>query len=278
MMLTPDELIAYCARIGLTQPLLPDLATLRAIHAAHCAAIPFENVDVQLGLAPSLDPAAIYAKLVTRQRGGWCYELNGLLARALAAIGFRVRRVCAGVVRDDLGTTLMGSHLALVVTLDQQWLVDTGFGSWIGAPVPLEPGTLPLVPWPVTVTKLPGGDWQLSAELRNRTMAYRFSDGPADEALMAQMCAWQAHHGDSIFVQNLVAQRRIGDTDLGLRGRVLLTTDANGRTERLLTDADDLVATLRDGFGLDVPDAALVWPAVVARHAMLFPDQDIPTT
>ena len=274
----PDELAAYCARIGLAQPLMPDLATLHAIHAAHCAAIPFENLDVQLGLAPSLDPDAIFAKLVTHKRGGWCYEVNGLLARALTAIGYRVRRICAGVVRDDLGRVLHGSHLALRVDLDEPWLIDTGFGSWIGAPIPLRPGTLPLKPWPITMSRLPDGAWHLRAELRNRTMAYQFADAPADEALMAQMCTWQAHSGDSIFVQNLVAQRRIGETDLGLRGRVLLKTDADGRTERLLTDADDLVTTLRESFGLDVPAIVQIWPAVVARHAALFPDQEYPTT
>jgi len=277
-MLSADELTAYCARIALDQPLAPDIETLHAIHAAHCAAITFENLDVQMGLAPSLDPAAIFAKLVTRRRGGWCYETNGLLARALGTIGFDVTRICAGVVREDLGRVLMGSHLALLVTLDEPWVVDVGFGSWIGAPVPLKPGKMALKPWPVTVEQRPDGIWHLSAELRNRTMAYIFGDGPGDEALLTQMCSWQTRDSDSIFVQNLIAQRRIGDTDLSLRGRVLLVTDATGRTERLLTDADDLVTTLHEGFGLDVPAAAQLWPAVVARHAALFPDQDMPTT
>jgi N-hydroxyarylamine O-acetyltransferase len=38
----------------------------------------------------------------------------------------------------------------------------------------------------------------------------------------------------------------------------------------LLHSADELLATLRDHFGLDVPEAASLWPKVVARHEALF--------
>jgi hypothetical protein len=36
--------------------------------------------------------------------------------------------------------------------------------------------------------------------------------------------------------------------------------------ERLLGSAGELVATLRDVFGLNVPEVADLWPKVVARH------------
>lgn len=72
--LSPAELTAYRERIGQVGALAPDLATLRALHAAHISAIPFENLDVQFGRRPSRDPDAIFAKLVTARRGGWCYE------------------------------------------------------------------------------------------------------------------------------------------------------------------------------------------------------------
>jgi hypothetical protein len=34
----------------------------------------------------------------------------------------------------------------------------------------------------------------------------------------------------------------------------------------LIRNADDLVVTLRDIFALDIPEAAALWPKVVARH------------
>ena len=268
--MTGAELAAYCARISYAGPLRADVATLHALHAAHVAAIPFENCDVQLGLVPSLDPQAIFDKLVARRRGGWCYEHNGLLGRALSAIGFPVMRLAAGVVRAN-GLPQAGSHLALKVMADGPWLVDGGFGSWIAAPIPLRPGALDLRPWPLRLDRMGSGEWRL--ERGGATpMAYHFADAPADEALLAELCRWQAVEPASVFVQTLVAQRLDGETDWTLRGRVLTRTDAQGEQTRLLADADDLVATLRERFGLDVPEIISAWSAICTRHAALFSD------
>ena len=72
------------------------------------------------------------------------------------------------------------------------------------------------------------------------------------------------------FVVNLVAQRRAGDRHLTLRGKVLSETGPEGSTRHELTDAEDLVATLREKFALDLPQIASRWPAIVARHAAVF--------
>jgi N-hydroxyarylamine O-acetyltransferase len=38
---------------------------------------------------------------VVRRRGGFCYELNGLFAALLRALGFQVAMLSAGVARAD---------------------------------------------------------------------------------------------------------------------------------------------------------------------------------
>ena len=38
------------------------------------------------------------------------------------------------------------------------------------------------------------------------------------------------------------------------------------RDERIIASADEMVAVLKDDFTLDVPEAATLWPRVVARH------------
>ena len=77
------ELSAYLHRIGFDGRVRPDLATLRAIHRAHQYAIPFENLDVQLHRPVVLDVEANYDKIVHQRRGGWCYEMNGVMGWAL---------------------------------------------------------------------------------------------------------------------------------------------------------------------------------------------------
>jgi N-hydroxyarylamine O-acetyltransferase len=71
-------------------------------------------------------------------------------------------------------------------------------------------------------------------------------------------------------VQNLVAQRRAGDSHASLRGRVLTLSSGDGYEEFLVEDAETLVDTLRTRFDLDVPEIAAHWPAICERHEALF--------
>ena len=60
------DLDAYLRRIGLKGKPAADLAGLRALHFAHASTIPFENLDIQMGLPIRLDLASLQAKLVRR--------------------------------------------------------------------------------------------------------------------------------------------------------------------------------------------------------------------
>jgi len=52
--------------------------------------VPFEKLDIHLGLAIKLDEEHLFEKIVTQRRGGFCYELNGLFAWMLRGLGFQV--------------------------------------------------------------------------------------------------------------------------------------------------------------------------------------------
>jgi len=94
--LSLQQLDRYVARIGYRGPRDPTLGTLRALHRAHLLAIPYENLDIHLGRQLTLDPEAMFTKLVDERRGGWCYEMNGLLGRVLETLGFDVHKVVSG--------------------------------------------------------------------------------------------------------------------------------------------------------------------------------------
>src|SRR3954471_15025485 len=102
------DLKAYFGRIGYVGEPRVDLATLRALHRAHLLAIPYENLDVQLGRPLTTDPAAAYDKIVRRRRGGWCYEMNGLFGWALETVGFSVMRMAGGAMRELRGDMAVG--------------------------------------------------------------------------------------------------------------------------------------------------------------------------
>jgi len=81
---------AYLNRIGFDGAPRQRADTLRALHAAHLETVPFENLDIHLGRPIVLDEAAFFDKIVRRGRGGFCFELNGLFAALLRALGFDV--------------------------------------------------------------------------------------------------------------------------------------------------------------------------------------------
>jgi len=127
---------AYAARIGYDGPRRADVEVLAAIHRAHATTIPFENLDVRRGVPIDLAPDRVFDKLVTRKRGGYCFEQNGLLLEALRALGFSVRPLAARVGRRPR------THMALLVEAGaRHYLADVGFGVHnMLAPLPFEPG------------------------------------------------------------------------------------------------------------------------------------------
>ena len=266
------ELSAYLHRIRFDGSLRPDLATLRAIHRAHQYAIPFENLDVQLRRPIALDLAANYDKIVRRGRGGWCYEMNGVMGWALKQMGFEVMRLGAGVMRALAGDAQMGNHLCLLVSLDQPYLVDVGFGGSMAEPFPLKASEREDRPYRLELSRLDDGYWRFAeiAHGDGDPFSFDFRVDSADEALLAQKCRFLQTDPASPFIQNLVVQRRTADTHVSLRGRVLQTTHSTRVEKKLLNSADELIVTLRDSFDLDIPEAAALWPSVCARHEALF--------
>src|SRR5260221_13506295 len=94
---------AYLDRIHYAGSRAPSAATLRALHAAHLYAVPFENLDIGRGRRLSLALPDLYAKIVARRRGGFCYELNGLFSWLLASLGYGVTHLSARVYGGDGG-------------------------------------------------------------------------------------------------------------------------------------------------------------------------------
>lgn len=269
--LTAEELDRYLARIKYRGVRTPDAATMADIQAAHLAAIPFENIDTQLGRPPGLDPHAAFSKLVEQRRGGWCYEMNGLFGRALRALGFSVTRLGGAVRREHGGDRTFASHLALRVDIDDEpWLADAGFAGSLDRPVRLREGPAGAAPLPGSLSRTDDGYWRIAVEGVGMPMYYDFADAPADEVRFAELCHWQATAPESVFVQNLTVQRRLADAHVALRGKVLTRITLDGSEHRELESAAELVELLGTEFGLDLPEVADLWPAIEARHAALF--------
>ncbi|MFN3547505.1 MAG: arylamine N-acetyltransferase family protein [Mesorhizobium sp.] len=123
----PFSLTHYLERIGLDR-IDATVDGLDALVKAQMTAIAFENIEPLLGGVPDLSPAAIWRKLVSDRRGGYCMELNGLLGSALDAAGF-AKRPILGRVRMGAAVGGPRSHHAWIVAIEgNDFLVDSGFG------------------------------------------------------------------------------------------------------------------------------------------------------
>jgi N-hydroxyarylamine O-acetyltransferase len=260
----------YLTRIGLRGAVRPDLATLNAVHRAHVETIPYEDLDVQFGAPVSRAADAAFDKIVARRRGGWCYEMNGLLGWALEEIGYKVERLAGGVERASRGDSAVGNHLVLIVTLDRPWLVDAGFGDGLIEPVLLKEGAFANGVMTCRLAQIEDGWWRYYNDPSGSAPTFDFHRDVTDEALLENGCAMLQTHPESPFVQNAVVQRWEGGEHLSLRGRVFQRLSADGKHQETVNDADEYVRVLKDRFKLDLPEAAALWPKISARHEEVF--------
>jgi N-hydroxyarylamine O-acetyltransferase len=246
-----STLAAYLDRIGVSQPQIIDTTSLRDLHRAHQMAVPFENLNIHLSEPISLAERDLLDKLVTRRRGGFCYELNGAFALLLEALGAPVTRVAARTTDSEGRLGPPFDHLALIVrTADGAgpWLADVGFGGHSTYPLLLDrrdgqddPGGRFLLAataeGDVAVSK--DGTLQYQLELRGRALA---DFGPT--------CWWQQTWPGSHFTRGTICSRLTSDGRISVSGRTLIQTSGGVRTERQLPGDAELLAAYRDHFGI----------------------------
>jgi N-hydroxyarylamine O-acetyltransferase len=265
------DINAYLDRIAYAGPTAPTLETLRALHRSHHLSVPFENLDIHLGREIVLDEQRQFDKIVTRQRGGFCFELNGLFARLLRELGFRVTLLAARVwdgTRADFGPEF--DHLLLRVDLDEPWLADVGFGDSYLEPIRLstdeqqdgersyrlDPDGERLV----LMERRPDQAWQPQ---------YRFSLTPRRLPEFAGMCRHHQTSPDTHFTRQRVVSRATPDGRITLSDDRLITTRHGRRDERRLAGPEAVRAALRAYFGVDLErdevERAFVLPPVARR-------------
>lgn len=246
------DISAYLERIGYHGPRDVSSATLRALHLAHLYAVPFENLDIHLGRPLSLDGAALFDKIVTRRRGGFCYELNGLFCELLGELGYRVTMLSAEVARKAGGFSAEFDHLALRVDLSEPWLVDVGFGDGFRWPVRLDDDAdqqqdlaaylvIADGDYRVLLRRDQGGDW---------TPQYRFTLQPHALGEFAARCYYHQTSPESHFTQGRLCTLATPAGRVTLSGMRLIETTAAGRMETELAGETDYAAALRARFGV----------------------------
>lgn len=257
------ELAGYLDRIGVSERPTRTREWLARVHRAHLAAIPYENLDVTLGRPVSLDSAAAYAKLVEGGRGGWCYEMNGLLAWALREAGFTVDYLAATVRRHVSDESVPGNHLALRVDAEGPLLADVGFGDGLIDPVPLTAGTFRQGRYDFGLGR-EGERWVFRNHPGGGAPAFDFSPDPVPKSWFSTPSTTLQTSPRSPFRNITICQRLVGDRYLTLRGALLQWS--GDPDQRIVASAAEFVEVLATRFGLTDPAFEALWPWVWERH------------
>lgn len=243
----------YLERINYRGPVEPAAETLRRLQVAHLLVVPFENLSIHNREPIELSDEALFEKIVRRRRGGFCYELNGLFAALLRSLGFDVAMLSAQVANaeGDFGPDF--DHMALMVTINERWLADVGFGDSFIEPLLLDERGVQVQGNRayrieadnefLMVQSRDGvsGDWK--PEYRFTLRQYQYSD-------YAEMCEYHQTSPQSHFTRARICSRLTPNGRISISDTRFIKTEDGDRREHLIESQEEYAAVLWKDFGI----------------------------
>ena len=245
----------YLERINYDGPPVPTGAALRRLQVAHLLAVPFENLSIHSDEPIILDDQVLFRKVVDQRRGGFCYELNGLFAALLRALGFEVVMLSAQVAETNGKFGPDFDHMALMVTIDNPWLVDVGFGDSFVEPLSLnerDPQVQRDRAYRVVVdgAHLVLMQRILAARGEEWQPQYRFTRNSHQYSDYAERCHYHQTSPLSHFTKARICSRLTPQGRITLSDMRFITTEGTARRERLVATREEYVDILREHFGI----------------------------
>ena len=246
------NVVEYLKRINYTGSIRVDAETLRNLHLAHLRNVPFENLSIHAGEPIVLNDEALFTKIVSNRRGGFCYELNGLFSWLLRTLGFDVFMLAAAVANPKGGFGPEFDHMALMVNLEERWLADVGFGDSFVEPLLLDDDGIQQQG--TQAFRIIHRDSHLIVTRRDTDQEwkpqYRFTQQTYNYSDYEEMCLFHQKSLESHFTKSRICSRATLDGRITLSGLRLITTSKQERDERDLTGEDEFGSVLKEQFGI----------------------------
>lgn len=243
----------YLKRIGYKDTTEPSLEVLSSLQTAHLFSVPFENLDIHNNIKIDLDNS--FDKVVNRNRGGFCYELNGLFYKLLKELGFNAKIVSARVYQGEKGFGAEFDHMTIIVNLNsEEYLVDVGFGDFSYSPLKIildkeikDPRYTFKIERYDDVYKI------IKQKSDDGTFVhkYLFSDVERSINDFKEMCIFHQTSNESHFTQNKICSLPVNGGRITLSGNTLITT-TNGKVEKIDLNSDsELKKVLKEYFKIE---------------------------
>jgi len=248
----PMDIKQYLERITHVGPISPTLEVLSKLQMLHLLNVPFENLDIHN--KTKIDLTNLFDKIVTRRRGGFCYELNGLFYELLIQIGFTVKMVSARVYDGKGNYSAEFDHMALIVEImDNSYLADVGFGEFLFFPIKIELNKE--ISDPRGIFKIEIFDeFYHVVEKKNTDGSfipeYIFSKKERRLEEFSEMCNYHQTNIASHFMQKRVCSLPTGNGRITLTGNKLKITENGDVSERVLNNEEQVTQELWNHFGI----------------------------
>ncbi|CAN5612849.1 arylamine N-acetyltransferase [soil metagenome] len=248
------QLQAYLDRIHITEIEPPSVAYLAKLQMHHLLAVPFENFSVMANETIALEEQWLVNKIVTRRRGGFCYELNGSFSCLLRELGFAVTRISARAYHaSSHHFSPEFDHMALLVQLDKTYLVDVGFGEFARQPLALPDGTTEDVGGRYQILAIDSGrdeyyiqKWQTDAWQTQ----YSFTTTGHEFPAYRPMCEYHQNGPNSSFKEQAFCTIATTSGRLTLSPDALTITEGERKEKISITSPEQYSTCLGEHFGV----------------------------
>ena len=241
----------YLNRIGFDYAENPTLDFLTKIQAKHLLTIPFEDLDIP-SKRIELNLEKIYKKIILNKRGGFCYELNGMLHWLLTSLGFRVDMLSARVFNEEkqkFGREY--DHMVLLAHLTDDYLVDVGFGDSFRNPIKMPDGEVEDVSGVYKIVLSGENIYELLHKNENGWQRqYSFSIEPKRFEDYREMCDYQQDSPDSHFRTRMVCTIATETGRITLSNNSLTITNGSTKTKTECNDKNEFDIMLKKYFGI----------------------------
>lgn len=244
----------YLARISYPDLHQLSLSSLFKLHQFHVYNIPFECLDIHLGIPIELNVESIYTKVVNYFRGGLCYELNTLFSWLLNQLGYEANIISAQIINDHQPGPEF-DHMAIWVKLESDWLLDVGYGDLFINPIEIKPD---MVQYDGTnyfmIKQLADNSYSLlmSGTGTNFKERYIFSLSKVPIEKFEPQSRLKQTSEDSHFVKNLICTKPIENGRKTIFNHKFLNKSDGERQLSTFENESDIVKCLKEEFGIDV--------------------------
>jgi len=258
----------YLKRLNYTGRTDVSKETLFGLQEAHLKTIPYENLDIHLGVRVGLELPRTYNKIILENRGGWCFELNGLLAWLLTELGFDLKMHGAIVVPEETTPSDVKeiepksrSHVVLIVTVDgESYLTDVGFGPSCIQPLPLKAGQYTQNNFSYALHNT--DDFWFFENHKGLGGHFYFDSQTFELPYFQTNCTWLQTSPESHFVQTSVTYIYTDKSIISLKGNSLRIYSPDGFQDKIIQSKDEYIDTLKTYFSLEIKNVDRLWNSI----------------